>query len=78
MVPYIFHYFQFNHTVTCLSVSAMLAKGYPVQMLILTGLLFGALLNALLYLLVLINPKKMNQLLVICSVVLHQLNIRML
>ena len=43
-----------------LSVSAMLAKGYPVQMLILTGLLFGALLNALLYLLVLINPKKMN------------------
>lgn len=43
-----------------LSVSAMLAKGYPVQMLILTGLLLGALLNALLYLLVLINPKKMN------------------
>ena len=37
----------------------MLAKGYPVQMLILTDYYF-ALLNALLYLLVLINPKKMN------------------
>ena len=51
-----------------LSVSAMLAKGYPVQMLILTGLLFGALLNALLYLLVLINPKKMNPISLIASV----------
>ena len=60
MVPYIFHYFQFNHTVTCFKCFSDVSQGYPVQMLILTGLLFGALLNALLYLLVLINPKKMN------------------
>ena len=38
----------------------MLAKGYPVQNAYINGITICALLNALLYLLVLINPKKMN------------------
>ncbi|MEQ6029496.1 FecCD family ABC transporter permease [Staphylococcus saccharolyticus] len=43
-----------------LSLSAILTRGYPIRMLILLGLMIGALLNSILYLLVLINPRKMN------------------
>lgn len=38
----------------------ILSRGYPIRVLIILGLMIGALFNALLYMLVLINPRKMN------------------
>ncbi|OHO68341.1 enterobactin ABC transporter permease [Staphylococcus sp. HMSC036D05] len=43
-----------------LGLSAILSRGYPVSVLILLGLMIGALFNALLYMLVLMQPRKMN------------------
>ena len=40
---------------------AKISRGYPLKILIITGLMIGALFNALLYILVLIKPNKMNQ-----------------
>lgn len=37
-----------------------LSTGYPVRVLILLGLMIGALFNALLYILILIKPQKLN------------------
>ena len=43
-----------------LGLSAILSRGYPVSVLILLGLMIGALFNAPLYMLVLMQPRKMN------------------
>ncbi|SUL96364.1 MULTISPECIES: FecCD family ABC transporter permease [Staphylococcus] len=43
-----------------LGLSVILSRGYPVSVLILLGLMIGALFNALLYMLVLMQPRKMN------------------
>ena len=37
-----------------------LSHGYPVRVLVLIGLMIGALFNALLYILILIKPQKLN------------------
>ena len=42
-------------------IAAKISRGYPLKILIITGLMIGALFNALLYILVLIKPNKMNQ-----------------
>lgn len=44
-----------------LMIAATISRGYPVKILIITGLMIGALFNAFLYILVLIKPSKMNQ-----------------
>lgn len=44
-----------------LTMTTMVSKGYPIKILIVTGLMIGALFNALLYILVLIKPSQMNQ-----------------
>ena len=44
-----------------LMIAAKISRGYPLKILIITGLMIGALFNALLYILVLIKPNKMNQ-----------------
>ena len=44
-----------------LMIVAKISRGYPLKILIITGLMIGALFNALLYILVLIKPNKMNQ-----------------
>ena len=41
-------------------IAAKISRGYPLKIII-TGLMIGALFNALLYILVLIKPNKMNQ-----------------
>ncbi|RIP36182.1 iron ABC transporter permease [Staphylococcus gallinarum] len=43
-----------------LSLTAIMSRGYPVRTLILSGIMIGALFNALLYLLIEFNPKKLN------------------
>lgn len=43
-----------------LTITAMMSNGYPVRILILVGLMIGALFNALLYFLVLLKPQKLN------------------
>lgn len=43
-----------------LSLTAVMSRGYPVRTLILSGIMIGALFNALLYLLIEFNPKKLN------------------
>lgn len=44
-----------------LMIAAKISRGYPLKILIITGLMIGALFNALLYILVLIKPNKMNR-----------------
>lgn len=44
-----------------LMIAAKISRGYPLKILIITGLMIGALFNALLYILVLIKPNKKNQ-----------------
>ena len=44
-----------------LMIATKISRGYPLKILIITGLMIGALFNALLYILVLIKPNKMNQ-----------------
>ena len=46
--------------VLVLGLTVILSRGYPIRVLIILGLMIGALFNALLYMLVLINPRKMN------------------
>ncbi|MBO1199582.1 iron ABC transporter permease [Staphylococcus simiae] len=40
--------------------SSMISKGYPIRILILAGLMVGALFNALLYFLILLKPRQLN------------------
>ena len=48
---------QFDYTCTVLGLTVILSRGYPIRVLIILGLMIGALFNALLYMLVLINPR---------------------
>lgn len=43
-----------------LGLTAILSNGYPIRVLILLGLMIGALFNSLLYMFVLIKPRDMN------------------
>ncbi|MCE5090650.1 enterobactin ABC transporter permease [Staphylococcus devriesei] len=44
-----------------LIITAVMSRGYPIRVLIITGLMIGSLFNALLYILVLIKPNAMKQ-----------------
>lgn len=46
--------------VIVLGLTMALSHGYPVRVLVLIGLMIGALFNALLYILILIKPQKLN------------------
>ena len=43
-----------------LAIVYTMAKQQPMRLLIITGLMIGALFNALLYILILIKPKQLN------------------
>lgn len=60
-VPLFSIVFSISTLIIVLVIAAIVSKGYPVKMLIVTGLMIGALFNAVLYILVLIKPNKMNQ-----------------
>ncbi|UDI78990.1 iron ABC transporter permease [Staphylococcus taiwanensis] len=60
-VPLFSIVFSISTLIIVLVIAAIVSKGYPVKMLVVTGLMIGALFNALLYILVLIKPNKMNQ-----------------
>lgn len=59
-VPFFSIAFSLITLVLVLGLTVILSRGYPVRVLIILGLMVGALFNALLYMLVLINPRKMN------------------
>ncbi|MHB7940991.1 FecCD family ABC transporter permease [Staphylococcus capitis] len=59
-VPFFSIAFSLITLVLVLGLTVILSRGYPVRVLIILGLMIGALFNALLYMLVLINPRKMN------------------
>ncbi|MBF2261961.1 FecCD family ABC transporter permease [Staphylococcus capitis] len=59
-VPFFSIAFSLITLVLVLGLTVILSRGYPVRVLIILGLMIGALFNALLYMLVLINPPKMN------------------
>lgn len=59
-VPFFSIAFSLITLVLVLGLTVILSRGYPVRVLIILGLMVGALFNALLYMLVLINPPKMN------------------
>lgn len=46
--------------ITVLVITSVLSQGYPVRILILSGLMIGALFNSLLYFLILLKPCKLN------------------
>lgn len=46
-----------------ISVAQIISKGYPTRMLILSGIMIGAMMNACLYLLVQFNPRKLQNIL---------------
>lgn len=46
--------------ITVLVITSVLSQGYPVRILILSGLMIGALFNSLLYFLILLKPRKLN------------------
>lgn len=59
-VPFFSIAFSLITLVLVLGLTVILSRGYPIRVLIILGLIIGALFNALLYMLVLINPRKMN------------------
>lgn len=59
-VPFFSIAFSLITLLLVLGLTVILSRGYPVRVLIILGLMIGALFNALLYMLVLINPRKMN------------------
>lgn len=59
-VPFFSIAFSLITLVLVLGLTVILSRGYPIRVLIILGLMIGALFNALLYMLVLINPRKMN------------------
>ena len=46
--------------ITVLVITSVLSQGYPVRILILSGLMIDALFNSLLYFLILLKPRKLN------------------
>ena len=59
-VPFFSIAFSLITLVLVLGLTVILSRGYPIRVLIILGLMIGALFNALLYMIVLINPRKMN------------------
>lgn len=59
-VPFFSIAFSLITLVLVLGLTVILSRGYPIRVLIILGLMIGALFNALLYMLVLINPRKVN------------------
>lgn len=52
--------FSLVSLIVVLLCSSIVSKGYPTRILILTGLMVGALFNALLYFLILLKPRQLN------------------
>lgn len=59
-IPFFSIGFSLITLIIVLSLTMTLSTGYPVRVLILLGLMIGALFNALLYILILIKPQKLN------------------
>ena len=59
-IPFFSIGFSLITLIIVLSLTMALSTGYPVRVLILLGLMIGALFNALLYILILIKPQKLN------------------
>lgn len=59
-IPFFSIGFSLITLVIVLGLTMALSHGYPVRVLVLIGLMIGALFNALLYILVLIKPQKLN------------------
>ncbi|MBE5667258.1 iron ABC transporter permease [Staphylococcus sp. SS251] len=52
--------FSFITLLIVLFITSILSRGYPVKILILCGLMIGALFNSLLYFLILLKPRQLN------------------
>ncbi|WP_436862595.1 FecCD family ABC transporter permease [Staphylococcus caeli] len=52
--------FSITTLIIVISLTAVMSKGYPVKTLILAGIMIGALFNAFLYVLIIFNQHKMN------------------
>ncbi len=52
--------FSFITLLIVLFITSILSRGYPVRILILCGLMIGALFNSLLYFLILLKPRQLN------------------
>ena len=59
-IPFFSIGFSLITLVIVLGKTMTLSHGYPVRVLVLIGLMIGALFNALLYILILIKPQKLN------------------
>ncbi|MCD9066187.1 iron ABC transporter permease [Staphylococcus pasteuri] len=59
-IPFFSIGFSLITLVIVLGLTMALSHGYPVRVLVLIGLMIGALFNALLYILILIKPQKLN------------------
>lgn len=59
-IPFFSIGFSLITLVIVLGLTMALSQGYPVRVLVLIGLMIGALFNALLYILILIKPQKLN------------------
>lgn len=59
-IPFFSIGFSLITLIIVLSLTMALSTGYPVRVLILLGLMIGALFNALLYILILIKPQQLN------------------
>ncbi|HHP1252881.1 FecCD family ABC transporter permease [Staphylococcus argenteus] len=52
--------FSFITLLIVLFITSILSRGYPIRILILCGLMVGALFNSLLYFLILLKPRQLN------------------
>jgi len=52
--------FSITTLILVITLSSVMSKGYPVKTLILAGIMIGALFNAFLYVLIIFNQSKMN------------------
>lgn len=52
--------FSFMTLFIVLFITSILSRGYPIRILILCGLMIGALFNSLLYFLILLKPRQLN------------------
>ncbi|WP_234116814.1 FecCD family ABC transporter permease [Staphylococcus argenteus] len=52
--------FSFIKLLIVLFITSILSRGYPIRILILCGLMVGALFNSLLYFLILLKPRQLN------------------
>ncbi|MCE3020790.1 enterobactin ABC transporter permease [Staphylococcus pasteuri] len=59
-IPFFSIGFSLITLVIVLGLTMALSQGYPVRVLVLIGLMIGALFNALLYILILIKPQKLS------------------